>query len=339
MAALARPGGALRTKGRLRPIRPARDLADVADLTELGFGDRLGHGGKEVIREMRQLASLGPLLWPLSWALRLSMGAGFVWEEDGKVVGNISLFDAGRFPTIGRGWLIANVVVHPAYRRHGIARALVGATLENIRRRGGRWCALQVERDNGAARALYESLGFRDRGLLLRWEAAIIGRERWKELYNSQPRARHPRDAAQEVAIVLQSRPAMIIWSRVLALGELRGDWLWGLGKALGGLGSERWVIDDPDHSDAALLGAAWIEGLELRRHRVSLFYDFPLRHPEERRALAAFALHRATANRIGGRLEVEHAGEDPAIEELLYQEGFRLHRELVQMWHPLESI
>jgi ribosomal protein S18 acetylase RimI-like enzyme len=312
-------------------------LADIADLTELGFGDRLGRGGREVVREMRQLAGLGPLLWPFSWLLKLNMGAGFVWEENGKVVGNISLFDAGRFPELGRGWLIANVVVHPTYRRRGIARMLINAALENIRARGGSWCALQVERDNEPARALYESLDFLDKGLLRRWEAGAIRGALPHMPRALLPRPRRPNEAAQETAIVMRARPAMIVWSRVLRPGEVRGDWLWSLGNALGGSAHERWVIDDPDRPGEALLGSAWIGGLEFRERHVALFYDFPLRHTEARRALAIFALRRALTSR-SRQVAVEHAGEDPAVEEILRHTGFQLQRELVQMWHPLNA-
>lgn len=335
MAAVARPGSTLHTKGHLRPIRPARDLSDIADLTEIGFGDQLGRAGRDVVREMRQMASLGPLLWPLSWALRLSMGAGFVWEEDGKVVGNVSLFDAGRFPNLGRGWLIANVVVHPSYRRHGIAQALMGAALENIRKRGGNWCALQVEKDNDGARALYESLGFHNRGLLLRWEADLIASELPQPSHDWLPRARRVSEAAQEAILVAAARPAMIVWSRVLAPGEVRGDWLWSLGRAFGGSPVERWVIDNPARP-GALIGSAWIEGLEFRARQISLFYDVPLHHEEARRALAIFALRRVLTWH-GGHVAIEHAGEDPAIEELLKRAGFRLQRELVQMWRLVD--
>jgi len=330
MAAVARQETARRAQGHLRPIRPVRDLADIADLTEIGFGDQLGRGGREIVREMRELASLGPLLWPAAWALKLSMGAGFVWEEGGKVVGNVSLFDAGRFPGMGRGWLIANVVVHPAHRQRGIARALVGAALADARARGGRWVALQVERDNDGARALYESLGFEDKGVLVRWEADFIGQLpltplRWR------PHRPRPNEARQEAAIVQQTRPAMIIWSRVLTPGDVGGGWLHRLEMAFTGVPYERCVIGDAENG---LRGVAWIEGY--RERRISLFYPFPLRHEEERRALAHFTLRRAMDSG-GGYTMVEYAGEDPVIEDLLRGVGFRLQRELVQMRHSLD--
>ena len=48
--------------------------------------------------------------------------AGFVWEEGGKIVGNVSLvFQTHKGQKIA---LIANVATHPDYRRGGIGRAL-----------------------------------------------------------------------------------------------------------------------------------------------------------------------------------------------------------------------
>lgn len=62
-------------------------------------------------------------------------------------------------------WLVAgevqllNVAVHPRHRRHGIARTLVEAVLEEARReRAPVW--LEVERGNVGAVALYCGLGF-----------------------------------------------------------------------------------------------------------------------------------------------------------------------------------
>lgn len=62
-------------------------------------------------------------------------------------------------------WLIAdevqllNVAVHPRHRRHGIARILVQAVLdEALRARAPVW--LEVERGNVGAVALYTGLGF-----------------------------------------------------------------------------------------------------------------------------------------------------------------------------------
>jgi hypothetical protein len=80
------------------------------------------------------------------------------------------------FRTSGKGdgsprwrYLIANVAVHPDYRRRGIGRQLTMKALEHIhQRRAGAW--LQVRDDNPPAQNLYLSLGFQERARRTTWE-------------------------------------------------------------------------------------------------------------------------------------------------------------------------
>ncbi len=73
----------------------------------------------------------------------------------------------GRVRGFGIGWTVANqthilnVAVHSEHRREGIGRELVKELLE----RGGEGeVLLELRASNGAARALYEGLGFREVG-------------------------------------------------------------------------------------------------------------------------------------------------------------------------------
>ena len=64
----------------------------------------------------------------------------------GRIVGNLSLI-----PFVRRGhvvYLIANVAVHPDYRRRGIARQLTQTALDYLRQRGVSSAWLQVRDDN-----------------------------------------------------------------------------------------------------------------------------------------------------------------------------------------------
>lgn len=56
---------------------------------------------------------------------------------------------------------ITNLAIHPAYRRRGLARHLLGGVLADARARGLRLVGLEVRPSNVEARALYESLGFK----------------------------------------------------------------------------------------------------------------------------------------------------------------------------------
>jgi GNAT superfamily N-acetyltransferase len=147
-------------KTLLRPFEPARDLNAVADLVELCFASTMDADGYRYLRQMRSAArnpNLARLTGRLGDSLAFPM-SGFVWEEDGRLVGNLSLIP---FSQKGkRIHLIANVAVHPDSRRRGIARALTISALAHLRRSGAEMPWLQVREDNPAAYHLYESLGF-----------------------------------------------------------------------------------------------------------------------------------------------------------------------------------
>ncbi len=153
----------------LRPVHLRRDLGEIANLIEFCFAPTLDSSGRAAIQEMRLLSRSGPLLWALTRVDRAgpSLLKGFVWLEAGRLVGNVSISPAG----YGGGWVIANVAVHPDFRRHGIARHLMRAALEWAQARG-RFATLQVEADNHAARALYDTLGFRAQRTFTRWHRA-----------------------------------------------------------------------------------------------------------------------------------------------------------------------
>lgn len=169
MTASAHPLPAARPEP-LRRFDVSRDLNAVADLIERCFSDTLDVDGQSYLRQMRTAAqNPGFLRWASSVADRVSLPlSGFVWEENGQVVGNLSLIRmAGRGERVS---LIANVAVDPTYRRRGIARALTEAALDEVarlRRTDSVW--LQVREENAVARHLYGSLGFEERARRTTW--------------------------------------------------------------------------------------------------------------------------------------------------------------------------
>src|SRR5258708_22084421 len=93
---------------------------------------------------------------------------GFVWVEAGKIIGNVSVSPANYPRSEGVGYVVANVAVHPDYRRQGIAQSLLLAALELVQQKGGDFAVLQVEAANEGAYRLYSRLGFRaERGFAL----------------------------------------------------------------------------------------------------------------------------------------------------------------------------
>lgn len=145
------------TRG-LRPIDVTRDLGQVSELIASIFASELGPEATGALRELRTLGRMGPFLMLLQHGDNLNdLFGGYVWVESGHIVGNVTIQRADSY---GNRWIIANVAVHPDYRRRGIARALMEAALEHIAERGGCWAVLQVRANNTAALTLYKRLGF-----------------------------------------------------------------------------------------------------------------------------------------------------------------------------------
>lgn len=154
-----------RTPVGVRPFDPWRDAKDVTELIAVAFQGQLGPDGEIALAEMRRIARWGPLLGWYSWSAdrQSPLPPGFVWVDNGRVLGNLSIR-----PALERGaYIIGNVAVHPDHRRQGIARMLMETTINEVVACGGRWIGLEVRADNVAARALYEPFGFREVGRTL----------------------------------------------------------------------------------------------------------------------------------------------------------------------------
>jgi len=154
----------------LRPVDPHRDLGAVADLIEIGFKDTLDTDGQNYLRHLRDAARFSYLT---SWATSLAEDdsllplSGYVWVEDNRVVGNLSLIP---FNSMGkRCYLIANVAVQPDYRGRGIASQLTARALEHARQHHGASAWLQVRDDNPVAIHIYEVQGFQERARRTSW--------------------------------------------------------------------------------------------------------------------------------------------------------------------------
>jgi ribosomal protein S18 acetylase RimI-like enzyme len=129
---------------------------------QTAFGDRLDAAGQVALDEMHRVARRGLLLHWYYWLTLDYSGVapGYVWVEDGGVVGNVSL----RRVAGVSAYLVGNVAVHPDWRQRGIATALMRAVLDDVRSQGASWIGLEVRADNSAARRLYEKLGFQEIG-------------------------------------------------------------------------------------------------------------------------------------------------------------------------------
>lgn len=70
---------------------------------------------------------------------------------------------------------VLTIAVRPAWRRRGLAARLVSAAGQALASQGVATLFLEVAEDNGAARALYDALGFAQVGLRKRYYARANG--------------------------------------------------------------------------------------------------------------------------------------------------------------------
>lgn len=160
------------SSGHLRPLNVIRDLPAVADLIELCFSATLDPEGRSYINQMRRSGQDAHFL---NWAPRMIESvslplSGFVWEDHGRIVGNVSLIPF--FKDGKKVSLIANVATHPDYRRLGIARNLTGAALQRAREKRASSIWLHVRNDNPGALKLYQQVGFVEKTRRTTWNAA-----------------------------------------------------------------------------------------------------------------------------------------------------------------------
>ena len=108
---------ALTTNPHVRQIDPWRDGRAVANLLESAFRDEIiDDTGQRLINALRNYAMFD--------AFAFGFGTGFVWIEDGQVIGNAS---AQKNYTRRNTWVIGNVATAPEHRNRGIGRAVVEA--------------------------------------------------------------------------------------------------------------------------------------------------------------------------------------------------------------------
>jgi GNAT superfamily N-acetyltransferase len=108
--------------------------------------------------------------WAANAAESVSMPlSGYVWEENGEVIGNVSLIPYRDKKK--KIFLIANVAVRQDHRRRGIGRGLTDAAMCHAQSRHAAATWLHVRDDNPGAIALYLSLGFQEIVRRTLWQA------------------------------------------------------------------------------------------------------------------------------------------------------------------------
>jgi len=309
---------AIDAPAHIRKVSVPRDLLAVADLIEVCFTSTLDEDGRDYLRHLRWAArdSLS-FSWLQGTADRLSAPLyGFVWEEAGRIIGNLSLI-----PLLRRGriyHLIANVAVHPEYRRRGIGRQLTQTALDYLRQRGADTAWLQVRDDNPPAYTLYQSLGFIERARRTTWQASPsqpfiqrqtqvginIGPRRSQDwdLQMAWLKHTYPPEVAWNLPINL-SRLSPAIWNRFLRFmrNENQQQWMASCGdKPVGFLAWEPlrasadmlWLGVRSEEEDQAVLALLQHARDHLSRYRRPLSVNYPAGWATESFIRAGFVHH-----------------------------------------------
>jgi ribosomal protein S18 acetylase RimI-like enzyme len=314
----------------LHPVDLSRHLAGIADLIELCFSHELDASGRSLIRELKWLSRTGPALGMLQRVLlsQQPWNLGFVWVEAGRVVGTVS---TQRSAARSNNWLVANVAVHPDYRRRGIALALMQATLDLIQRQGGGDALLQVDDDNLGAVALYRGMGFQ----------RVTTQTTWmRPSYSAPPEfvaapldihLRGPREWANQWALAALVRPEGLNWGHPLTAADFQPSLRRQFDYFLSGRYEEHWVVTDPlprphGSGPTPLAGSLSLHVGGPDGDRLTL-----LVHPAYRGQLERPLLVRAL-RRLGRRpwaTRLDYAADADEVTPVLQQLGFQSRRVL----------
>ena len=131
-----------------------------------------------------QVAALEKLCFSDPWSensvaseLENPLSLWLIAEENGMVCGYVGS------QTVLDETDMMNIAVHPDCRRRGVASALIGELVNQLRERGSHVLRLEVRESNVHAISLYESMGFTQLGLRKNYyrnpkeNALILGRE------------------------------------------------------------------------------------------------------------------------------------------------------------------
>jgi GNAT superfamily N-acetyltransferase len=316
--------------GHLRPLDVRRDLGGVADLVEQCFADTLDSDGQRYIQQMRSLShNPGTLNWISSLSERSPLPlSGFVWEEDKRIVGNLTLipYNLHQAPTM----LIANVAVHPDYRRRGIAYRLTAKAIDHARQRGIRTTWLHVREENEPAIKLYRSLGFQERARRTTWicdsKATPLQDENGRRaIPPAQPvhiGERRTQDWHAQESWLRRLYPAEVTWHLSLKLAGLRPGLTGLFYRLFNDIHLRQWSAWQDDH----LLGVlAWNA---THSYADSLWLAADGENEEE----AAEVLLRYARRRLSPKrpLSLDY----PALhaQQAILDAGFRIHQTLIWM-------
>jgi ribosomal protein S18 acetylase RimI-like enzyme len=312
---------------QLRPLNILRDLPTIANLVETCFADTLDDDGRRYLQQMRRSGKDSAFLRWASHAMDTASLplTGFVWEEAGEIIGNVSLIPYRH--NRRKYYLIANVAVSPAYRRRGIGRDLTQAAIDLARQKHADEIWLQVRDDNPGAILLYQSLGFVERARRTSWRITLDRRSTPTSPTLAVTR-RRTRDWPSQEAALRRTYPEFTAWYQPLPWASLKPGFLHSVERFLFSDDTRHWTVTANKQLVAALTWQPMPGG-----HPDRLWAALPPAGAEEAlRALLLRACRDLSAWRTSLALETpdeEYAGAIQAA-------GFQRQRTL--LWMKLEK-
>jgi ribosomal protein S18 acetylase RimI-like enzyme len=248
----------------IRPINPHNDITTIANLIELCFGSTMDADGWEYLRQLRRVANnRASIRYVLGSNERVGFPLhGYVWVEDNRIIGNVSLTPYFRKGTWR--YLIANVAVDPDFRRHGIARALTRCAVEHARVHGVDAVWLQVRSDNPGAIHLYETEGFVERARRTTWQTNYGIPSRRELTPNSRILPRSSSDWPQQAAWLSWAYPPEVSWNINFDLEQFSPDLWSSFVRFIKNEDMRHWVIHCQGRLQAAI---SWEPTLHLNDH------------------------------------------------------------------------
>ncbi len=323
-----------RSKNGPRPINLRKDIPQVLALLNLVFSSSLDSDSQRLLNRM----SLAQQPWVVLRLRQMVDGIvpGFVWEESGDIVGNVSLLTTSR---PGR-YLVANVAVHPDFRRRGIARMLMEEVIDMVERQKGNEILLQVHHDNVGAISLYRMLDFKIIGSMTSWYASYnqfrllplsTSNRSPDRIGNLFIRPLRGREWLQAWRLDQSSVAPDLNWPEPLPRDAYKqgfGRWLSNL---FAGRQAETWAVENLDEE---LVGLGTILSEWGRAHGLSLRVNPEWQGKVERPLMAK--LLRRLQYMARRNIRIDHPAGDEVTSDLLREANFHPRRTLTVMRRDL---
>ena len=245
--------GSQSLESRIRPVQLHKDLQQIANLIEVCFAPYLDAEGRDYVRHIRSA--------PRDYASYILDNStpessylpfhGYVWEENGRIIGNLTLIFIRRY--LKHAYFVANVAVHPEYRGQGIARKLTDRAIEHVQEHGGKSIYLQVRSENAIAQQLYLSHGFEEMTRRTQW-IFRPGQEHSSTFDSSiKVNSRKKGDWDQQKDWLKSLYPPELAWNFPLHIEKLEPSFMNSLENFINGVWQRNWSAYDADR----LIGTA----------------------------------------------------------------------------------